>query len=66
MKPLTEISLTSRGLRRLLSVALSGGNAVEEVSEGWSQLDRLVQMTAPMSEASAQAFRSEPGLTFLR
>lgn len=64
MKSATEIGLTSPGLRRLLSVALAGGNSVQEVSEGWSLADRIVHMTGPLSEALAQAFRSEPGLAY--
>ena len=57
-------ALTSVALTRALSVALAGGNAVVEVSEGWSVAKRVVHMRRPMSAGYAQMFRQEAGLDY--
>lgn len=64
MSLLPETGLTSAPLIRLLSVAVAGGNAVAEVSTGWSLLDRVILMARPMSEGLATKFRADPALTY--
>jgi hypothetical protein len=63
-KPLTldDAGLTSAPLRRVLSVALAGGNAIAEVSTGWSELARVVMLQRPMSESFFDQFKTDPAL----
>ena len=61
---LEDSGLTSPPLRRVLSVALAGGNAIAEIATGWSELARVVMLQRPMSESFAAQFRADPALQY--
>jgi hypothetical protein len=64
MKALPETGLTSPALLRLLSVACASGNAVAEVSTGWSEIDRVVMLRRPVSESFLDPFKADAALRF--
>jgi hypothetical protein len=65
-KPLVleDAGLASAPLRRVLSVALAGGNSIAEVATGWSELGRVVMLQRPVSDSFTDQFKADPALQY--